>query len=203
MKGKTEPARLIIKFSISTREEVIVQLAEDKRYIDIRIYLKGERGEYLPTDRCLRVPISLLPELKRMVNILEEVSAVEGLSDEFEDLEDLKKEREVAFAHPSEEEFAKILDFYHVRWEYEPRTFPLRWDKSGHVIESFTPDFYLPDFNMYIELTTMKQSLVTKKNRKVRLLRKLYPELNIKLLYGKDYRRLLQKYGIGEDTKKP
>ncbi len=101
------------------------------------------------------------------------------------------------FAHSSEEEFANILNFYHIKWEYEPKTFSLKWDEAGNVVESFTPDFYLPDLDLYIELTTMKQSLVTKKNRKVKLLRKLYPELNIKLFYGRDYKQLLKKYGIG------
>ncbi len=70
---------------------------------------------------------------------------------------------------------AKLLKFYHIRWEYEPKTFPITWDESGNVVESFTPDFYLPDLNLYIELTTMKQGLVTKKNKKVKLLRTLYP----------------------------
>lgn len=103
---------------------------------------------------------------------------------------------ESSFAHKSEAEFAKILDFYQIRWEYEPHAFPISWDKSGNVIERFTPDFFLPDLNLYIELTTLKQRLVTKKNRKVRLLRELYPEINVKVFYGKDYRTLLFKYGI-------
>ena len=140
----------------------------------------------------------MLPEIRRMVNLLEEAYTLQGFSDEFEDVEELKKEREIGFAHPSEEEFASILNFYHIRWEYEPKTFPVRWDDAGKVVESFTPDFYLSDLDLYIELTTMKQSLVTKKNKKMRLLRKVYPELNIKLFYGKDYRQLLRKYGIGE-----
>ncbi len=103
---------------------------------------------------------------------------------------------EVTFAHPSEEEFAHILDFYRVRWFYEPRSFPLRW-VEGQIGEMFTPDFYLPDIDLYIELTTMKQSLVTEKNRKVRLLRQLYPDVKIQLLYRRDYHRLLAKYGYG------
>lgn len=139
----------------------------------------------------------MLPELKRMVNLLEEACAIRGLSDEFEDLNDLKGEKEISFAHPSEEEFAHILDFYQIKWEYEPRTFPIKWDETGSVVESFTPDFYLRELDLFIELTTMKQSLVTKKNRKVRLLKGLYPDINIKLFYGKDYKQLLQKYGIG------
>ena len=100
------------------------------------------------------------------------------------------------FAHPSEAEFAKILDFYGVQWEYEPRSFALRWD-GGRVVEMFTPDFYLSDLDLYVELTTMRQSLVTEKNRKLRHIREVYPEVNIKLLYKRDYHRLLAKYGFG------
>ena len=76
--------------------------------------------------------------------------------------------RHKPFAHQSEEIFANLLDFYRIAWEYEPRSFPVQWDREGKVAESFTPDFYLPEFDQYIELTTMKQSLVTRKNRKVR-----------------------------------
>lgn len=96
--------------------------------------------------------------------------------------------------HPSEEEFARILDFYHIEWVYEPRSFPLKWD-GDRATEMFTPDFYLPGLDLYIELTTMKQSLVTRKNRKLRRLRELYPDINIRLLYRRDYQSLLAKYG--------
>ena len=107
-----------------------------------------------------------------------------------------EKPKPPAFAHPSEEEFARLLDFYQIRWEYEPMTFPLEWDEEGNVTEAFTPDFYLPDQDLYIELTTLLQRLVTRKNRKLRRLRKLYPEVNIKLFYRKDYKNLLLKYGL-------
>jgi len=100
------------------------------------------------------------------------------------------------FAHESEEEFARILDFYGVRWEYEPRSFPLRYE-DDRLVEAFTPDFYLPDIDLYVELTTLKQGLVTEKHRKLRLLRAAYPDVRIKLLYRKDYLRLLAKYGFG------
>lgn len=100
------------------------------------------------------------------------------------------------FAHASEAEFARILDFYGIRWEYEPRSFPLRWNEHGRVTESFNPDFYLPDLDLYIELTTLKQSLVTKKNRKLRRLRELYPGVHVKIFYGRDFRQLLLKYGV-------
>jgi hypothetical protein len=100
------------------------------------------------------------------------------------------------FAHPSERVAAQILDFYRIAWEYEPTTFPLEWDKQGNVLASFAPDFYLTEFDLYIELTTMSQKLVTKKNRKVRRLKELYPDIAIKILYQKDFRKLLFKYGI-------
>lgn len=100
------------------------------------------------------------------------------------------------FAHPSEEEFARILDFYRIEWRYEPRSFPLIWE-GNTAVEMFTPDFYLLELDLYVELTTMKQSLVTAKNRKLRHLKELYPEINIKLLYKRDYHRLLAKYGYG------
>jgi cytidylate kinase len=98
------------------------------------------------------------------------------------------------FAHPSEMVFARLLDFYGIRWEYEPRTFPLGRDDQGNITEAFSPDFYLPDSDLYVELTTMRQSLVTKKNRKVRRLRELYPDITIRLLYQKDFEDLLFKY---------
>lgn len=101
------------------------------------------------------------------------------------------------FAHESEEEFARILDFYGVRWQYEPRTFPLKRADDGRIIEAFSPDFYLVDLGLYIELTTLKQGLVTDKHRKLRRLRELYPEVQIKLLHKRDYLSLLSKYGIG------
>ena len=100
-----------------------------------------------------------------------------------------------AFAHASEAELARILDFYAVRWAYEPDTFPIAWNLDGDVIESFSPDFYLPDIELYVELTTLKQKLVRKKNRKLRRLRELYPAIRIKLFYARDFRMLLIKFG--------
>jgi len=101
-----------------------------------------------------------------------------------------------AFVHPSEAELARVLDFYRIRWQYEPRSFPLAWNEAGQPTEAFTPDFYLPDLDLYLELTTLKQSLVTDKNRKVRKLRELYPDVRLKIFYGRDFRSLIQKYGV-------
>jgi hypothetical protein len=99
------------------------------------------------------------------------------------------------FAHASEAELARILDFYQVAWEYEPQVFPILWDLEGNVLESFAPDFYLPDMDLFLEMTTLQQRLVRKKNRKVRRLRELYPHVRIKLFYARDFRALMLKYG--------
>jgi cytidylate kinase len=106
--------------------------------------------------------------------------------------------RQKMFAHQSEEMFANLLDFYRIAWEYEPRSFPIQYGPDGAVLESFTPDFYLSELDLYVELTTMKQSLVTRKNRKVRLLRELYPHINIQVFYQKDFENLIFKYGLAE-----
>jgi len=104
--------------------------------------------------------------------------------------------KRAAFNHPSEEVFANLLDFYRIPWEYEPRSFPLQWDKDGRVTEAFTPDFYLPEFDLYLELTTMKQTLVTRKNRKIKMLRAVYPHINIQVFYQKDIQDLVFKHGL-------
>jgi hypothetical protein len=103
---------------------------------------------------------------------------------------------EPVFASEYERECAKILDYYGVPWEYEPRTFVLERDEEGRVVEAFTPDFYLPEQNLYLELTVMKQSLATRKNRKLRKLRELYPDVNVKLFYKRDIERLGQRYRL-------
>jgi hypothetical protein len=103
---------------------------------------------------------------------------------------------QVRFAHNSERQFARLLDFYGIEWQYEPRTFTLERDKAGNPVQAFSPDFYLPAYDLYIEITTLNQKLVTKKNRKARRLQELYPEVKIRVFYQRDYLSLLMKYGL-------
>ena len=103
---------------------------------------------------------------------------------------------QVRFAHNSERQFARLLDFYGIEWAYEPRTFTLERDRAGNPVQAFTPDFYLPAYDLYIEITTLNQKLVTKKNRKARRLTELYPEVKIRVFYQRDYLSLLMKYGL-------
>ena len=103
---------------------------------------------------------------------------------------------EPRFANESEREFAKILDYYGVLWEYEPREFVLEADEDGRVVEAVSPDFYLPEQDLYVELTTMRQALVTRKNRKIRKLRERYPGVRVKIFYRRDFERLAEKYRL-------
>ena len=89
-----------------------------------------------------------------------------------------------------------MLDFHGVRWEYEPRSFILEEDEEGRILEAFTPDFYLPEQDLYLEVTVMKQSLITRKNRKIRKLKARYPDVKVKLFTRRDFERLADKYGL-------
>jgi hypothetical protein len=204
MRGEIH-TRLAGQFSIGVAEDVQGWIREHdgNPFIELHLHQHAAHGEAPLPDTVIRIPATLLPELKRLVQGLEEQLAAEGLLDEFQTVEQLHLARGLVFAHPSEAEFAQILDFYKIRWQYEPTTFPLQWDAQGRVLESFTPDFYLPDQGLYIELTTQKQGLVTKKNRKVRLLKQRYPEVNIKLFYRRDVERLRQKYRRTQTDKNP
>lgn len=106
------------------------------------------------------------------------------------------------FIHPIEEAFSRILDFYGVTWEYEPRTFPLKWDEQGNIIEAFTPDFYLPGQNLYVELTTLRPKLTLRKNRKLKRIKELYPEINIKLFKRRELRNMMLRFGMQEEAER-
>src|SRR4026208_762141 len=100
------------------------------------------------------------------------------------------------FVNEVELECAKMLDFYGAPWECEPPAFVLEQDDDGRVTSAFTPDFYLPEQDLYVEVTVMRQSLVTRKNRKLREVRRLYPEIRVKLFYRRDIERLAQRYRL-------
>jgi hypothetical protein len=105
------------------------------------------------------------------------------------------------FSHPSEAEFARILDYYGIEWEYEPRTFILEQDEAGNIREAFSPDFYLPEQDLFVELTTLRPKLNRIKNRKIRRMKELYPEINIKLFKRHHVRDMMIKYGIDEQAR--
>jgi bifunctional protein TilS/HprT len=168
---------------------------------EIRIYTR-EKRHFKPNEKDFIATVANL-----LATLLEKNELFQYLHDRHESFLAQQKKltsfsdlplspiRQLSFSHPSEEEFARLLDFYQVEWLYEPRSFPLAYDKN-RITEMFTPDFYLPEINLYIELTTTKQSLITEKNHKVRSLKELYPDVNIRLLNKGDYLKLLAKFGF-------
>lgn len=122
------------------------------------------------------------------------------MSDITEEKESLPERQAPRFSHRIEEEFASVLDYYGVAWEYEPRSFDLDWDEEGRVLIAFAPDFYLPEQDLYVELTTMRPKLVTKKNRKLRRMNELYPDINIQLWKRSDLRDLMLRFGMDDEA---
>jgi hypothetical protein len=111
-------------------------------------------------------------------------------------LKEASEKPKPVFVHPIEEAFARILDFYGVAWDYEPRTFPLVYDENGEVKEAFTPDFYLPEQDLYVELTTLRPKLTLRKNRKLKRIKELYPDINIKLFKRRELRNMMLRFGL-------
>ncbi len=185
------------KFAIGANTEATVSLLESKQglFLQLQTQKRGDTEDAVVESKT-SIPAALLPEMKRAIIEVERILSDRGELDDYDNGLAYQRSRSSVFANESEQEFARILDFYKIRWDYEPTTFPIAWDEEDYVRESFTPDFFLPDYGVFIELTTMKQSLVTKKNRKVRLFEQHYPDIPIKLFYGKDYKALLAKFGI-------
>jgi len=143
----------------------------------------------LELEQSLTILMNLIDFKKEKPEALKEKT-------EKEKTEEVKEVEEYNFAHASEKEFAKILDMHHIKWDYEPTEFPLEWDAEGNITMAFRPDFYLTEYDTYIELTTMKRKYVTEKNKKVRKIQKLYPHINIKIVYKKDFHKLVDKFEL-------
>ncbi|HXG90868.1 MAG TPA: hypothetical protein VNN73_00675 [Blastocatellia bacterium] len=171
------------RFDQKAKVSIEITERDGNQFIVVKEHTEAETAS--TAEQAIEIPAALLPELKRVVAAIEDSDEADA---------EPSAGQAVNFAHKSEEEFARILDFYHIAWQYEPRAFEIEWDEEGNPTSSFTPDFYLPEHDQYIEITTLKQSLVTKKNRKVRRLRELYPEVNIKVLYASDFRKLIEKF---------
>jgi len=161
----------------------------------IRVYLNEKRDFSNNEVEFISTMASLMElALQRQKAVEQEQRLTAAETDEPKVLPMLTK---VKFVHPSEEEFAGILDFYGIEWVYEPKSFPINWSENGAVTQMFTPDFYLPTYDLYIELTTMKQRSVSAKNKKLRRLRQYYPGTKITLLYKKDFEHMLARFGYG------
>ena len=145
----------------------------------------------LSIDECVASILALIKErgLRRHLEMeAQQLDVINHLSDR------------PSFKNPTEIEFARILDMYQIEYKYEPKTFPIEWDPEGNVTLAFSPDFYLVQFNTYIELTTMNQKYVTMKNKKAKKVRELYPGTNIKIVYKKDFQSLIERFSTIQHT---
>ncbi len=150
-------------------------------WMDSLIYDLTINTDRIDTEEAVRITMDLYNRIKEeSEDLIKEVE--NGLS------------KEIHFKNESEEEFAKVLDMYNLEWEYEPRTFPLKWDSEGNITQAFSPDFYLPRFNTYIELTIMNQKYTSVKRKKMALLKKLYPGTNISIVYKDDFHNLVKRF---------
>lgn len=152
--------------------------------------------DFLSVDECVDL-LQFLFE-KKLASVYSKQEALEEATRAGQHGE--KAAKPIVYKNSSEEEFAKILDMYGLEWEYEPHTFPVEWDSEGNVSLAISPDFYLPRFNTYIELTTMNQKYVSKKKKKVRKLKELYPDININIVYRNDFYALMKRFGIQKGT---
>lgn len=152
---------------------------------DCRLYNMTINTSGLSVDEACAAITALLREKEARLKIARESIKTDTVNNLTE---------KPVFKNPSEIEFARILDMYHIEWLYEPRTFPIEWDAEGNITQAFSPDFYLTQFDTYIELTTMNQKYVTQKNRKARRVRELYPGTNVKIVYKKDFQSLIERF---------
>nr|AGF93438.1 cytidylate kinase [uncultured organism] len=162
-------------------------------WLDPTLYHVSINSDGFKVEEAVELLITLIDQKKENL---------EPLNKKVEDFEKDNDREGHNFAHSSEKEFAKILDMHHINWKYEPTEFPLEWDAEGNVTMGIRPDFYLIDYNTYIELTTMKRKYVTEKNKKIRLLRKKYPDINVKIVYKKDFHKLVEKFDFNKGEEK-
>jgi len=185
--GASEAERLMQQGDRRHRRYISVLYGAD--WNDVRHYDLVLNTDDLTVDMCVEI-ISEMAAMKDRIKTTGEAPASPEPGPAI-------KRGEIRFKHPAEEEFARILDMYGIEWQYEPRMFPVKWDAEGNVKMAIKPDFYLVKFDTYVEITTMDQKYVTTKNKKVRMLRELYPDININIVYKKDFHSLLKRFGSG------
>lgn len=194
---KTRIARIRKQYSVSDSEAGQILAMADTKH---KRFVSTVFGEDITNSSLYHITLNTAK-----MSVDECTAAIIALQHEHELSCRLRKENEKkdtfdhqtelpVFKNPSEAEFARILDMYQIAWKYEPRTFPVEWDAEGNITLAFSPDFYLTQFDTYLELTTMNQKYVTEKNRKLKKVRELYPGTNIRIVYKKDFISLIERF---------
>lgn len=189
--------RMKRQYNISATEaETILKLSDrKKRRFVATVFGESEISDHtgyditintvaFSTEEYVSVIVALIKERETRIELHEQQQETDAINN---------KTRMTSFKNPEETEFASILDMYNIEWIYEPKTFPIEWDTDGNITQAFSPDFYLPGLDQYIELTIMNQKYVTQKNKKAKKLQELYPGINISIVYKKDFQSLIKR----------
>jgi len=201
---QTRINRIIEKYHLSEDEaEQILIKADKKQRRFVTTLFDADVTDPLHYDLVINTKTTTVEDVVTTILSMIDKSDTEAIETEAEQKEKVyvEKLKESDMKNHAEIEFAKLLDMYHIAWKYEPKTFPIEWDAEGNVTSAFKPDFYLCDFDTYIELTTMNQKYVTQKNKKVKKLKKLYPSVNIKIVYKKDFHSLVERFNLNRGEK--
>jgi len=193
---ETRTDRTSRRYNVSKEEaESLLSIGDRKHKRFVSIVFDKDLGENELYDLTFNTDILSVEECAAAVLALcEKKSERLKISKETEQDDSIDHQtRTVVFKNETEEEFARILDMYNIEWMYEPKTFPIEWDAEGNIRMAFSPDFYLPRFDLYLELTTMEQKYVTKKNKKARMVMELYPGTNVRIVYKKDFQQLVER----------
>ena len=190
----SESAALSLLESTDRKHKRFVSHVFDADSADVTLYHLVLNTAFMSVDECVAAILATSSEHALRLRIKEETEK-EGAMDHQKALP--------VFKNASEAEFARILDMYHIDWKYEPKTFPVEWDSEGNVTLAFSPDFYLTRFDTYLELTTMNQKYVTKKNKKLKKVQELYPGTHIKIVYKKDFLELADRLKSFEPPQDP
>lgn len=83
-----------------------------------------------------------------------------------------------------EANIARLFNYSDIKWKHQPKIFDLK-------TQTYTPDFYLPEYDMYIEVKNFLWKYSEIRDRKFR---KLYPDINLILLLKKNYLELEKEY---------
>jgi hypothetical protein len=84
---------------------------------------------------------------------------------------------------------ARILKHFSIEYSFEQKSFLLNKPEGGQT--RYTPDFYLPQYDTYIEV---KGRWYSDGKSKFQLCKEQYPNIKIKLVDGKKYKRLEKRY---------
>jgi cytidylate kinase len=183
----TDDAAAMILSTADKKHKRFVSTIYGVDLADLSLYHLTLNTAMLTVDECVSILSALIKEHEQRCEAEKQATGSEIISH--------ASDRPV-FKNPAESEFAKILDRYQIEWKYEPKTFPIEWDAEGNITHAFSPDFYLTKFDTYIELTTMNQKYVTTKNKKLKKMRELYPGINIKIVYKKDFHSLAERFNL-------